>query len=205
MVEDDVLGHILGIHGLDGVILAVLDEQRNLLVVGGEGVVGERPQEQGLSLDPVDARTGQAGLLDAGEDEVAAVHHVVVVTPGPLVADIDLAGGVEVVVREVPLLGGVPHLVAADGVQGVAHAGEGALQADAVVAGHERLFEVGLGVTEVIGGLVVRVLDVQILVAGSCGTEDDKGCQDDGYLFHMLVHYQVGHHLRRRVSHPASR
>ena len=35
VVEDHVLGDVLGIHGLNGAILAVFDEQRNLLVVGG--------------------------------------------------------------------------------------------------------------------------------------------------------------------------
>ena len=122
-----------------------------------------------------------------------------VVTPGPLVADVDLAGGVEVVIREVPLLGGIPYLVAADGVQGIAHAGESAFQTDAVIAGDERLLEVGLGVAEVVGGLVVRVLDIQVLVAGSGETEDCEGSQDDGYLFHMRIHFQEGHHLRRRA------
>ena len=116
-----------------------------------------------------------------------------VVSPGPLVADIDLAAGIEVVVGKVPLLGGVPHLVAADGVQGVAHTGEGAFQADAVVAGDERLLEVGFGVTEVVGGLVVRILDVKVFVAGSHGTDYSEGSQNNSYLFHNLVHIKVGH------------
>ena len=142
LVEDHVLGNVLSVHGLNGRVLGILGEKRDFLIISGEMVICQGPQEQGLSLDTVHCSAAQSVVRNLGQDEVAAVHHVEVVTPGPLVADIDLAGGVEIVIREIPLLRSVPHLVAADCVQRVSHAGEGTLQTDSVVAGYERLLEV---------------------------------------------------------------
>ena len=113
-----------------------------------------------------------------------------VVTPRPLVADVDLAGGIEIVIREIPLLGGVPHLVAADCVKRVTDAGEGTFQADAVVAGYKRLLKVGLGLAEVIGRLVVDILHIQGRLAGSHGSDYRKGSQNVYCLFHILVHFE---------------
>ena len=203
LVEDFVLAHVAGVHALDGGVLLIVGEQRDGLIIGGQVVVGQGTQEQGLSLDAVDPGIGAFQAGDAGENQVATVHHMEVVSPGPLVADVDLAVGIEVVIGQVPLLGGVPHLVAADGVQGVTHTGEGTLQADTVVAGDEGLVQVGLGVTEVSGGLVVRVFDIQCFFAGSHGTDDRESCQNNCYLFHDLVRIKLGH-LRRKASHPAS-
>ena len=178
LVEDHILGDVLRVHRLDGRVLGVIGKERNFLIVSDQGVVSQRTEEQGLALDPVDVGAGHPVVRDLGEYEVATVHHVEVVTPGPLVADVDLAGGVEVVVREIPLLGGVPHLVAADGVQRVADTGEGTFQADAVVAGYKRLLEVGLGPAEVVGRLVVDILHFQGRLTGSHGSDYRKGSQN---------------------------
>ena len=185
LVEHLVLRALFGVHGLYRRILRIVREEGHLLVVGGQFVVCESPQEQGLTLDLVVGLLVESGHVDLGKHEVAAVDHMIAVAPYPQVAYLVGINRVEVVIRQVPLLGGVPHLVAAHGVHSIADAREGALETDPVVAGDYGLLEIRLVVAEIVCRLVVRVSHIQRAFAG-CRTEHERGDrQYQIYLFHI--------------------
>jgi hypothetical protein len=91
---------------------------------------------------------------------------MVAVTPDPLCSDVVTgSGNVEVVVREVPDLRCVPDLVTTDSIHGVTYAGKCTLETDTVVARDHSLLKFRLTVAKVICCLVVRISELELIVA----------------------------------------
>ena len=181
LVEHLVVGVDAGIETIEVGVGRVVGYEAALVVICGEGVVGEATDEERLTLDLVVGVLGERDLLDLLEDIVATVDGMVAVAPNPLVADFVDRGLVECVVGPVPDEAWVVDFVATHGVHGVAYTGECAFETEAVVAGDDGFLEGGLIVAEVGSCLSVGVRHIELVAAGSEACCKKRRC--DSYIF----------------------